>query len=191
VSWECRLRSPGPRFRAAKVGAVGVGGSLRSAKRWLWRPPAQLIPTDRDPGAREAGVIHYIDIQLAKRLRKHQAAYRKGIAALDAGSRSKFGKGVRRTDSGSAGGGAKHSGGGQRSGRRSAFRSRTSSREYGAHCHGDRRLSAESKRMIQGTRAVAEAGLPPKMMKKRGCARSPDRAQAPAMDHTFTLTSWA
>lgn len=54
---------------------------------------AQLIPTHRDPGAREAGVVHYIDIQLAKRLRKHQAAYRKGIAALDAGSRSKFGKG--------------------------------------------------------------------------------------------------
>ena len=54
---------------------------------------AQLIPTDRDPGAREAGVVHYIDIQLSKRLRKHQAAYRKGIAALDAVSRSKFGKG--------------------------------------------------------------------------------------------------
>ena len=56
-------------------------------------PCAQLIPTDRDPGVREAGVVHYIDIQLAKRFRKHHAAYRKGIATLDAGRRSKFGKG--------------------------------------------------------------------------------------------------
>ena len=54
---------------------------------------AQLIPADRDPGAREAGAVNYIDIQLTKRFRKHRAAYRKGIAAIDAGIRSKFGRG--------------------------------------------------------------------------------------------------
>jgi gluconate 2-dehydrogenase gamma chain len=53
---------------------------------------AQLIPTDRDPGAREAGVVNYIDLQLTKHFKKHQAAYRQGIAAIDAASRGKHGK---------------------------------------------------------------------------------------------------
>lgn len=53
---------------------------------------AQLIPADRDPGAREAGVVNYIDIQLSKRFRKHRAAYRQGLAGIDQASRGKFGK---------------------------------------------------------------------------------------------------
>jgi gluconate 2-dehydrogenase gamma chain len=52
----------------------------------------QLIPADRDPGARDAGVVKYIDIQLAKRLRRHRRSYRVGLAAVDAASRGKFGK---------------------------------------------------------------------------------------------------
>jgi gluconate 2-dehydrogenase gamma chain len=54
---------------------------------------AQLIPEDRDPGAKQAGVVNYIDLQLATRFRKHRAAYRKEIAALDTASRGKYGKG--------------------------------------------------------------------------------------------------
>jgi len=53
---------------------------------------AQLIPADQDPGAREAGVVNYIDIQLTRPFKKHQAAYRNGIAGVDAASRAKFGK---------------------------------------------------------------------------------------------------
>jgi gluconate 2-dehydrogenase gamma chain len=53
---------------------------------------AQLIPADRDPGAKEAGVVNYIDIQLTRPFRRYQATYRRGIAAVDAASRSKFGK---------------------------------------------------------------------------------------------------
>ena len=52
----------------------------------------QIIPTDRDPGAKEARVVNYIDIQLTRHFRKHQTHYRQGIAAVDAASRSRFGK---------------------------------------------------------------------------------------------------
>jgi gluconate 2-dehydrogenase gamma chain len=52
----------------------------------------QLIPADRDPGAREAGVVNYIDIQLARRFRRHRTEYRTGIAAVNSASRTKFGK---------------------------------------------------------------------------------------------------
>ena len=53
---------------------------------------AQLIPADRDPGAKEAAVVRYIDIQLTRAFKKHRAAYRAGIAAVDAASRAKSGK---------------------------------------------------------------------------------------------------
>jgi gluconate 2-dehydrogenase gamma chain len=51
----------------------------------------RLIPADRDPGASQAGVVHYIDIQLTRVFRKHRNAYRQGIAAVDAASRKTFG----------------------------------------------------------------------------------------------------
>ena len=52
----------------------------------------QLIPADRDPGAKQAGVVNYIDIQLTKAFRRHRAAYRQGLAGVDAASRAKFGQ---------------------------------------------------------------------------------------------------
>jgi gluconate 2-dehydrogenase gamma chain len=52
----------------------------------------RIIPADRDPGATEARVVHYIDIQLTGHFRKYQAAYRQGIARVDATSRKSFGK---------------------------------------------------------------------------------------------------
>jgi gluconate 2-dehydrogenase gamma chain len=51
-----------------------------------------LIPSDRDPGARAARVVDYIDIQLTRHFRKFQKVYRDGIAAVDAASRAKSGK---------------------------------------------------------------------------------------------------
>jgi gluconate 2-dehydrogenase gamma chain len=53
---------------------------------------AQLIPVDADPGAKEAGVVNYIDIQLSKRFKKHRKAYREGLAGIDSASRAAFGK---------------------------------------------------------------------------------------------------
>ena len=53
---------------------------------------AQLIPADRDLGAKEAFVVNYIDIQLTRQFKKHQRAYRQGLAGLDAACRAKYGR---------------------------------------------------------------------------------------------------
>lgn len=50
-----------------------------------------IIPGDRDPGARQTGVVNYIDIQLTKTLKKHQRVYRQGIASVEDASRRRFG----------------------------------------------------------------------------------------------------
>ena len=42
-----------------------------------------IIPPDGIPGAREAGVIHYIDRQLMRRFRDSRKAYREGLMAAD------------------------------------------------------------------------------------------------------------
>jgi gluconate 2-dehydrogenase gamma chain len=52
----------------------------------------QLIPADRDAGAREAGAVNFIDIQLTGPYRRYQATYRKGLASVDARSRGMFSK---------------------------------------------------------------------------------------------------
>ncbi|HSW49931.1 MAG TPA: gluconate 2-dehydrogenase subunit 3 family protein [Bryobacteraceae bacterium] len=52
----------------------------------------QIIPTDDFPGASEAGVVRFIDLQLTRHYRKHRDAYRKGIAGVDAASRERFQK---------------------------------------------------------------------------------------------------
>jgi len=40
-----------------------------------------IIPADEDPGATQAGVVHYIDRQLTGKFREHQKSYREGLAA--------------------------------------------------------------------------------------------------------------
>jgi gluconate 2-dehydrogenase gamma chain len=93
-------------FLGAGLAAAAAGGGLACATRaagpWRFFTPAeartvdavcaQLIPADRDPGAREAGVVNYIDIQLTGPFKKYQRAYRRGLAALDAATRAKFGQ---------------------------------------------------------------------------------------------------
>ena len=86
---------------AAGGAAVSCGGS-RSGPHWRFFTAEEgrtvdavcecLIPEDRDPGARQAGVVDYIDIQLTKALKKHQRVYRQGIAMVDATGRKRFGK---------------------------------------------------------------------------------------------------
>lgn len=44
----------------------------------------QIIPADGDPGARDAGVIYYIDRQLKGPLKRFAPHYREGLAALAA-----------------------------------------------------------------------------------------------------------
>ena len=52
----------------------------------------QIIPTDKDPGAKEANVINFIDKQLVSHYSRHQHIYRTGIAGLQETSQIMFGK---------------------------------------------------------------------------------------------------
>lgn len=93
-------------FLGAGVSAAVAGSSLSCAiqrsSQWRFFTAAEaatvdaicgrLIPADQDPGAREAGVVNYIDIQLTRLFKRHQATYRKGIAGVDDTSRKKFNK---------------------------------------------------------------------------------------------------
>ena len=53
---------------------------------------AVLIPPDQDAGASEAHVVNYIDLQLAKRFRRFQPAYRQGLKTVDESSRRLYGR---------------------------------------------------------------------------------------------------
>ncbi len=52
----------------------------------------QIIPPDDFPGARQAGVVNFIDLQLTKHYKKFQEAYREGIAGVEAASLKAFKK---------------------------------------------------------------------------------------------------
>lgn len=75
---------------AAAVSGVAAGCGARSSFRFFTDHEARaldallawVIPTDDTPGAREAGVIHYIDRQLTRHFREHRQAYRDGLAVL-------------------------------------------------------------------------------------------------------------
>ena len=53
---------------------------------------AQIIPQDRDPGAVQAGVVTFIDRQLAGFYKPLQKVYRQGIAGIDRDSRGFAGR---------------------------------------------------------------------------------------------------
>src|ERR1035441_9875628 len=71
------------------LGLAAVGATISCTKgtaggAWRFFTPAQaqtvdaicaqLIPADQDPGAKEAGVVNFIDLQLSKRFKKYRAA---------------------------------------------------------------------------------------------------------------------
>ena len=85
--------------------ACGAASSCRRANgRGFWRVFTeseartveaiceQLIPADQDPGAKDAGVVSFIDLQLAHPYRRYRQAYRDGIAAVEKASLAKCGK---------------------------------------------------------------------------------------------------
>ncbi|MGA2674983.1 MAG: gluconate 2-dehydrogenase subunit 3 family protein [Terracidiphilus sp.] len=52
----------------------------------------QIVPADDFPSASEAGVLTYIDRQLARHYRRHRDAYREGLEQADAISGKRFGR---------------------------------------------------------------------------------------------------
>src|SRR5260370_25608774 len=84
--------------------AATLGGSAVSCSKSRWRfftsaearaldaICEQIIPSDQDAGAREAGVVNYIDVQLARHFKAHGDTYRRGLAAVDALSQARLGR---------------------------------------------------------------------------------------------------
>ena len=87
---------------SALGGAAAVVGCHRSAgSAWDFLSDSharilaalcdQIIPADDFPSASQAGVVSYIDRQLARHYRRHQNAYRDGLEQADAKSRNRCG----------------------------------------------------------------------------------------------------
>jgi len=51
----------------------------------------RIIPADQDPGATEAGVVNFIDLQLMGPYKRHRARYREGIRSVEQASLKMFG----------------------------------------------------------------------------------------------------
>ncbi len=89
---------------AAGVGSAKFVGRLGRAPEGTWRVltageaslveaiAEQIIPADRDPGAREVGVIFFIDRQLDGPYRRFAAKYRAGLVCLAQTSQAVFSK---------------------------------------------------------------------------------------------------
>lgn len=82
---------------AAPSAAVSCGGprspyrNFSAAEaRTLARLCDAIIPADGDPGAVAAGVLAFLDRQLTGPYRRHRAAYRDGLAAIDQFALSRF-----------------------------------------------------------------------------------------------------
>jgi gluconate 2-dehydrogenase gamma chain len=52
----------------------------------------RLIPADQDPGATEAGVVNFIDLQLMGPYKRYRASYRQGIRGVEQASLELFGQ---------------------------------------------------------------------------------------------------
>jgi Gluconate 2-dehydrogenase subunit 3 len=86
---------------ATAVAAVAVGCGMPEGR---WRTLSEqeartlaaacdcIVPPDRDPGAAQAGVVSFIDRQLATRQRDAIAAWQAGLRSLDASARRRHGQ---------------------------------------------------------------------------------------------------
>jgi len=89
-----------------KTGAVAAAASAvacgKPASRWralteeeaktLAAACDQIVPPDQDPGAAEAGVVTFVDRQLATRQKKERPRWQAGLRGLDATARRRHGK---------------------------------------------------------------------------------------------------
>jgi gluconate 2-dehydrogenase gamma chain len=89
---------------AAGVGGAKLVGRMGRAPEGPWRVltpdearlveavSEQIIPADRDPGAKEAGVVHFIDRQLDGPYKRFAEKYHAGLACLAKTCLAMFGK---------------------------------------------------------------------------------------------------
>ena len=82
--------------------AVAVGCTASNHGSWDFLDDAQsrtlaaicdqIVPADDFPSASQAGVVTYIDRQLARHYRRHRDTYRDGLAQAEEMSRKRFGR---------------------------------------------------------------------------------------------------
>ena len=86
---------------AAAAGAAMVSGCFGRGSHWdvlsdreaqtLTVLCDQIIPADNFPSASQAGVVTFIDRQLARSYRRHRKAYREGLAGAERLAQERFG----------------------------------------------------------------------------------------------------
>jgi gluconate 2-dehydrogenase gamma chain len=88
---------------AAGAGSVAVSSPvIAGTHRWRFLTEEealmvdaiaeQIIPADQDPGAHDAGVVRFIDWQLASTYARHQQDYRVGLQGVNQSSLAQHGK---------------------------------------------------------------------------------------------------
>jgi gluconate 2-dehydrogenase gamma chain len=81
---------------ATAIACGGPGGRWRALEEHEAKTLAaacdRIIPPDQDPGAADAGVVTFIDRQLATSERDTLATWRAGIRGLDASARRRLGR---------------------------------------------------------------------------------------------------
>ncbi len=85
---------------AGAASALASCGSAPGRWRFLTQNEAelvnlisdQIIPRDQDPGAIDAGVVYFIDKQLAGPYKRFQRDYREGLVAVEKTCSSTYGK---------------------------------------------------------------------------------------------------
>ena len=83
-----------PLPRAARAAAASSRPEVLTPSQWkaLDAMSARLIPTDHQPGAREAGCVNFIDKALADEDSAARPLYEAGLAGLDAAARASHGR---------------------------------------------------------------------------------------------------
>jgi len=85
---------------AGAVSALASCGSAPGRWRFLTQKEAelvnlisdQIIPRDQDPGAIDAGVVYFVDKQLAGPYKRFQRDYREGLLAVEKTCSSMYGR---------------------------------------------------------------------------------------------------
>jgi gluconate 2-dehydrogenase gamma chain len=83
AQWPALLAAAGAAREAHAAGAAFTNLSPEDAQD-IEAIAAQIIPTDETPGAREAGVVYFIDAALGSFAARRAGALREGLAALNA-----------------------------------------------------------------------------------------------------------
>ena len=78
--------------RAARAAADSSASSVLAPPEWktLEAITARILPTDHEPGAREAGCTNFIDKALANEESAARPLYQAGLRGVDAAARARF-----------------------------------------------------------------------------------------------------